>query len=511
MRAFRLLVSILLVGGWWLALRPASAAGSDPTYWQDIRPLLRHNCTVCHSARNLNEPDVSGGVALDSYEAIRKGTGRPLIRPGNSQRSLLIRMVTRKDSDRRMPLGAAPLTPEDIELLRRWINAGAPEGKGVAADVPLIAASPHRARHLLVYLATDVLAKGQPSKARARMEVTLPIGPLAPVTAVAFSPDGKLLAAGCYRQVTLWNVGRSEPVRILTDFLGTVDDVRFSPDGKLLAVAGGQPSAKGDLRLFRTSDWKLLAVLRGHDDVVFDVAFDPAGKLLASASFDKTVRIWNVNSFKLERELTGHSDIVYAVAFSPDSKWLVSASKDRSVRLVDTASGKSRLTFSGMDQDVLAVAVGPDGKQVVSAGYEPALHWWNAQTGQRTALRGGHSGPVNEICFSKDGRWVASASSDQTVRLWNGKSGAPERALQANSIAYAVAFSPDSKLLACGTFDGRVSLWDPATGKPIASYLSLAHDAERFDWLVLTPAGKLTGSPPLLAQAHWQSAEGKRR
>src|SRR5439155_21061380 len=100
-------------------------------------------------------------------------------------------------------------------------------------------------------------------------------------------------------------------------------------DGKILAVGGGQPSAKGDLRLYRVGDWKLLAALRGHEDVVFSVAFSPDGKQLASASFDKTVRLWDVASGKLERTLDGHSDFVYAVAFSPDGKILASCSKDR--------------------------------------------------------------------------------------------------------------------------------------------------------------------------------------
>src|SRR5437660_557999 len=101
------------------------AAAQDPTYWSDIRPLVRKHCTVCHSAKNLREPDVSGGLALDSPEAIKKGLGAtPVVRPGQADDSLMVKVLVATNAKKRMPLDAPPLPKEDIELLRRWINAG---------------------------------------------------------------------------------------------------------------------------------------------------------------------------------------------------------------------------------------------------------------------------------------------------------------------------------------------------------------------------------------------------
>ena len=487
-----------------------TAAAAEPTYWQDIRPLLRKHCTACHSARNLKSLDVSGGLALDSYEAVLKGAKQPVVRPGKGGDSPLLQLVTTKDEDKRMPLGSPALPEEAVALLRRWIDAGAkegprPDGEAVTGGGT---ASP-RARKLDVILPTDAvppkgaLGSGNPAK----LELALQVGPLAPAAAVAFSPDGKLLAAGSYGQVAVWELASARPVKLLTDVLGAVNDLRFSPDGRLLAVAGGQPSAKGDLRLFQVADWKLAAQLGGHDDVVFSAAFSPDGKRLASASFDKTVRLWDVAGPKLERTLTGHSDFVYAVAFSPDGRWLASASKDRTVKKVEVATGKSHLTFSsGLDQDVLAVAVSPDGKAVVSSGFQPGLYWWNPQTAERVRVQSGHGVAVHELAFSKDGKVVVSAGGDRTVRLWDGGSGAALKTLSVGSIVYAAAVSPDGKLVASGSFDGLVRLWDVAAGRQLLTLVAVPGPEGRIDWLAVAPEGYAAGSPELTALGRWRMA-----
>ncbi len=492
------------------ALGMASAAqAADPTYWQDIRPVLRKHCTVCHSQKHVRSLDVSGGLALDSYEAIRKGSQHPVIQPGQSGASLLVKLITSDNDDKRMPLGATALPADAIALLRRWIDSGAKEGHPPDdAAVVVTSTAPRRGKKLEVTFATStvppkgILGESSPAK----LELALPVGPLAPVAAVAFSPEGKLLAVGSYGRVTLWELAALRPMKVLTNLLGAVHDVRFSPDGRLLAVGGGQPSAKGDLRLYQVADGKLLALLSGHQDVVFSLAFHPDGKHLASASFDKTVRIWNLEDHKLVRTLSGHSDFVYAVAFSRDGKWLVSASKDRTVRVIETDTGKSRFTFSGMDQDVMAVAVSPDGKHVVSSGFETALYWWNPQTGERVRTQGGHSVAVHEICFTKDGQVIASAGADKTVRLWNGSSGASQRTLPVGSSVYAVALSPDGKRVASGSFDGLVRLWDVASGKLLVTLLAPPAEGEQLDWLAMTPEGYSASSPAVAEMGQWRMA-----
>jgi WD40 repeat protein len=498
-----------------VALSVVSGIGAQqPTYWQDIRPVFRKHCTVCHASRYLAKPDVSGGLALDNFAIAMKGSKHAVIVAGKSSESLLVQYVTATDVKKRMPLDGQPLPKEAIDLIRRWIDTGAKEGN--KEDAPEAVVSTTRkgpTRKLDVLLPTSAIPPaGLFGKSPvAKLQLDMKVGPLAPVAAVAFDKDGKRLAVGSYGQVVLWDLAAARPIKLITNVLGAVNDLKFSPDGTILAVAGGQPSAKGDLRLYRVSDWKLLGVLRGHDDVVFSVAFSADGKRLVSASFDHTLRLWDVEKQQSLRAYPHHSDFVYAVAFSPTGKQIASASKDRTVQWFDAETGKSIFTFSGMEQDVMAVAISPDGKSVVSSGFESGISWWNPLSGEKVKTQGGHGVAVHELCFSRDGKRLVSAGADRTARIWDGKTGAAIKTIAVGSSVYAVAISPDAKTVATGSFDGLVRLWDEATGRHRVTLLAIAGESDQADWLAVTPEGYVAGSDRFLALGRWKmgSAELK--
>jgi hypothetical protein len=184
---------------------PAQAQ-ADPTYWQDIRPIFRKHCTVCHSARNLKEVDVSGGLALDTFDAARKGSSHAVFKPGHSKDSILYQLLTTSDAKRRMPLDAKPLPEADIALIKKWIDAGAKEGKdpGTTIDPTPIKKSA-KLRKLDVVLPTNATPPAAllPKAKLGKLDLALRIGPLPPITALAFSPDGKTLAVGSHGQVAL--------------------------------------------------------------------------------------------------------------------------------------------------------------------------------------------------------------------------------------------------------------------------------------------------------------------
>jgi len=484
------------------------ARAADPTYWQDVRPILRKHCTVCHSERKLPELDVSAGLALDKLELIRKGGKKAVLVTGKPDDSLIVTLLTSKDKKRAMPLDADPLPAADVALIRKWVETGAAEGikpkEEEASAGPAITA---KVRKLPVSFITRTAALPKGSPLAAPISASLQVGPLPPVAAVGFSPDGQLLATGTYGRVTVWDLSTAKPAKVLTNVLGAVNDLKFSPDGSKLAVAGGQPSARGDLRIFDTKQWKLLASLGGHLDTVSCISWSPDGSKLVSASFDKTVRLWDMKTNAVLYTFTGHSDFVYAVAFSSKGDWYATASKDRTGRVVDVATGKSTGTFSGMEQEVLAVAVRPQTGQVVTSGFETAVSWWDAKTAERSKKTGGPGVASHEIAFDSKGALMVVAGGDGTLRTYDAASGNALKAASTGSPVFAVAIDADGKRMVSGSADGLVKLWDVADARLLATFWSGPGSSDGGDWMAFAD-GYFSASEGLAAKAAWKG-DGK--
>ncbi|MDZ7955210.1 AAA-like domain-containing protein, partial [Nostoc sp. DedQUE09] len=267
-----------------------------------------------------------------------------------------------------------------------------------------------------------------------------------------------------------------------------VISVVFSPDGKTLASA----SFDKTIKLWNRDTGKEISTLSGHSDLVISVVFSPDGKTLASASFDKTIKLWNRDTGKEISTLSGYSDSVFSVVFSPDGKTLASANRDNTIKLWNRDTGKEISTLSGHSSSVNSIVFSPDGKTLASASRDKTIKLWNRDTDKEISTLSGHSDSVFSIVFSPDGKTLASASFDKTIKLWNRDTGKEISTLSGHSdLVISVVFSPDGKTLASASADKTIKLWNRDTGKEIST---LSGHSDLVISVVFSPDGKTLAS-----------------
>jgi WD40 repeat protein len=282
------------------------------------------------------------------------------------------------------------------------------------------------------------------------------------VLAIAFSPDGAIVASGSVdRTIKLWQPDGTL-VKTLTGHNDEILDLAFSPNGQVLASASGD----GTVKLW-SRQGELLRTLKGHGGGVYGVAFSPDGQAIASSAGDGTVKLWHLDG-KLLRTIKGHQGEVWGVDFSPillsqgrteERYILASASRDNTVKIW-SASGRLLAVLQGHSSTVRAVTFSPDGKILATASDDRTVKLWQLN-GTLLATLQGHSAPVEAVKFSPDGQKLVTASWDNTIAIWH-RHGNPIATLRGHrDRVWDVAFSPDGQAIASASWDNTVKFWHP--------------------------------------------------
>jgi WD40 repeat protein len=293
-------------------------------------------------------------------------------------------------------------------------------------------------------------------------------GHTAPVTNIAFSPDGLHLASASQDgTVKVWEVTTGRLVADCLGHQGYATGVAFSPRGEVIASA----SDDGKLKLYEAFTGRLLTVCTGHEAPVTSLAFAPEGRYLASAGNDGTVKVWDALTGRLAADCRGHRERVNCLAFcpTPQRHLVASASWDGTVKVWRAKSGRLQTNCIGHGDWVTAVCFLPDGRRLASGSRNGTVKIWDTMSGKLQNDCTGHHGWVLGVCSSPDGHWLASASGDRTVKVWEARTGR----LVVDCVGHrdevtGVSFSPDGRWVASGSGDRTVKVWEARTGRLIA-------------------------------------------
>lgn len=231
-----------------------------------------------------------------------------------------------------------------------------------------------------------------------------------------------------------------------------VNDVVFSPDGNIIATASKDKTIK-----LWSKEGKEIKTLQGHQGGVKTVTFSPNGNIIASGSQDKTIKLWSKEGKEIYT-LKGHQGDVNRIKFSPDGNTIATASWDKTVKLWSRA-GKYIKTIHGHKDGVFDVNFSPDGNTIATASGDETVKLWNKE-GKELQILYGHKGGVNCAIFSPDGNTIATAGWDKTIKLWS-KEGKLIRSFPAHDDTInKLSFSPDGKIIASASSDKTVKLWN---------------------------------------------------
>lgn len=327
--------------------------------------------------------------------------------------------------------------------------------------------------------------------ARIRTEpTTTPM--LGMITALAFSPGGDTVATTSIGgTATIWNVAAGGELLSLPGHETIVEAVAFSPNGRTIAAAGGRNVLAWDLSgnrqdtEFMDIEWSAKAVafsqagataigsakdvlvalpdateqkrLRGHVRVVNDLAFSPYGTRLVSGSHDNTAIVWELPSGDRLKTLIGHSNHVVAVAYSPDGKTIATGSKDNTIILWQADTFEQKHKIKGHYLGILDLAFTPDSKRLVSGSKDKTVRIWDIASGEQLTVFAEHTDVVNAVAIHGD---RLATADDDTIRLWDLRTLAPVAVFPARSDgAQSLAFSPDGRYLAAGAHNGVVRVY----------------------------------------------------
>lgn len=429
-----------------------SSLGADepPTFEDDVLPIFRNSCLVCH-----NTDKAKADLDLGVYSAM---LARDVLAAGEPDESLLYRLITHAEEPK-MPSRQPKLPDAQIETIRRWIEGGLLERSGARA----IARKKPRA---VVALADAPVGRpdGPPCMPEDLvLEPTVATAKPHTIQSLAFAPWAPLLAVGAPKQVLLYHGDGTGLLGVLPFPEGLPYHITFSRSGTLIVAAGGRGGHSGRAVVWDVANGRRICEAGDETDAVLAADISPDQTEIVIGGPAKLAKFFAVATGEPTDTIKKHSDWITALEYSPDGVLLASADRGGGLYLWESDSRQMFHDLRGHKSGITAIAWRDDGNLLASAGDDGEVILWNIDSGEPVKRWRAHGGGTTDVAFSHDGRLVTSGR-DGVAKTWHGDGRGLRNFKGLTDEATACTFAEDGATIACGDWRGELRIYDAADG-----------------------------------------------
>ena len=443
-----------------LQISTGLCTAEDKINFEDhVKPILRDKCLSCH---NTNKK--SSDLDLSSYSSLMQGgASGASIQPGDSGASYLYSLMSHQ-SEPFMPPNADKLPDETLEIVRKWIEGGAPETSSSKVMLP---------KKNNAALSVNVSAGARP-EGPAPMPDVLNLEPVVhttattAVSAIATNPWSKLVAVAGQKQVVLYHTETMEPLGILPFPEGRPRVLKFSRNGGLLLAGGGRGASKGLCVVWDVKSGERVMVVGDELDEVLAADISADQTLVALGGPGKVVRVYSTATGELAYECKKHTDWIYSLEFSPDGVLLASADRSGGLLVWEGQTGREYLTLVGHTGAINGVSWRIDGNVLASASEDTTVRLWEMENGGQIKSWAAHGGGAFSVEFCRDARIVTSGR-DRVAKLWDANGGALLSFEAFNDLALEATHCDETNRVIAGDYTGEIRVWNAADGARIGS------------------------------------------
>lgn len=440
---------------------PVVADGKNPTFADDVTPILRQHCAGCHGAEKQK-----GGLNVASFgAAMQGGASGAVVVPGDPDKSRLYTLAAHKEEPK-MPPKSDMIPAAQLATLRLWIEQGARETSGSKAVMP---AKPK------VDIGLKAVTKGKPEgpppmPAPGKLAADPLVRARRPgaVTALAASPWAPLVAVSGQKQVLFYHADTGDLLGVVPFEHGQINCLRFSRNGRFLLAAGGRGGATGKAVLYNVETGvKVTEVGSAESDAILSADMSADQTMIAVGGPSKMIRVYAVADGSVLQSIKKHTDWVTAVEFSPDGVLLATGDRNGGAFVWEANTAREFHTLRGHTGAITDLSWRADSNLLATGSEDGTVRLWEMENGGQVKNWAAHPGGVQSVKFAPDGR-LATTGRDKLTKLWDGN-GAMQKQFEAfPDLGLRVAVTHDNAKVVAGDWSGVLKLWTAADAKQLA-------------------------------------------